>query len=95
MGGGSSVNSMVSIRGMPGDFEEWEAAGAEGWGWNGVIKYYKKLETDTDYGDDPRHGDDGPISIRRHKRADWPGFCDCHRIRTSSPRLRLCERHEC
>ena len=76
MGGGSSVNSMVSIRGMPGDFEEWEAAGAEGWGWNGVIKYYKRLETDTDYGDDPRHGDSGPISIRRHKRADWPGFCD-------------------
>ena len=76
MGGGSSVNSMVSIRGMPGDFEEWEAAGAEGWGWNGVIKYYKRLETDTDYGDDPRHGDSGPVSIRRHKRADWPGFCD-------------------
>jgi 5-(hydroxymethyl)furfural/furfural oxidase len=76
MGGGSSVNSMVSIRGMPGDFEEWETAGATGWGWNDVIKYYKRLETDTDYGDDPRHGDDGPISIRRHKRADWPGFCD-------------------
>ena len=76
MGGGSSVNSMVSIRGLPGDFEEWEAAGATGWGWSQVIKYYKKLETDTDYGDDPRHGDDGPISIRRHKRADWPGFCD-------------------
>lgn len=76
MGGGSSVNSMVSIRGLPGDFEEWEQAGAAGWGWNDVIKYYKRLETDTDYGDDPRHGDDGPISIRRHKRSDWPGFCD-------------------
>ena len=76
MGGGSSVNSMVSIRGMPGDFEEWEAAGAKGWGWNGVIKYYKKLEADTDYGDDPRHGDEGPVSIRRHKRSEWPGFCD-------------------
>ena len=76
MGGGSTVNSMVAIRGMPGDFEEWEAAGAKGWGWNGIIKYYKRLETDTDYGDDPRHGDDGPVSIRRHKRSDWPGFCN-------------------
>ena len=76
MGGGSSVNSMVAIRGMPGDFEEWVDAGATGWGWNDVIRYYKRLETDTDYGNDPRHGDDGPISIRRHKRSDWPGFCD-------------------
>lgn len=76
MGGGSSVNSMVAIRGMPGDFEEWVDAGATGWGWNDVIKYYKRLETDTDFGDDPRHGNDGPVSIRRHKRSDWPGFCD-------------------
>tara|TARA_B100000683_G_scaffold275800_1_gene327709 strand:- start:289 stop:2028 length:1740 start_codon:yes stop_codon:yes gene_type:complete len=76
MGGGSSVNSMVAIRGMPGDFEEWVDAGALGWGWDDVLKYYKRLETDTDFGDDPRHGNDGPISIRRHRRSDWPGFCD-------------------
>lgn len=76
MGGGTSVNSMVAIRGMPGDFDEWTGMGADGWSWNDVIKYYKKLETDTDYGDNPRHGDTGPVSIRRHRRADWPGFCD-------------------
>ena len=76
MGGGSSVNSMVAIRGMPGDFDDWVRMGAEGWGWNDVVGYYKKLETDTDYGDNPRHGADGPVSIRRHRRADWPGFCE-------------------
>ena len=44
MGGGSSVNSMVAIRGMPGDFEEWVDAGASGWGWDDVLKYYKRLK---------------------------------------------------
>ena len=76
MGGGSSVNSMVAIRGMPGDFEEWVEVGADGWGWNDIIHYYKKLENDTDFGDDPRHGNDGPVAIRRHKRSQWPGFCN-------------------
>ena len=76
LGGGSSINAMVAIRGMQGDFEEWTAMGAVGWGWDDVIAYYKRLETDTDYGGDPLHGDSGPISIRRHRRSDWPGFCD-------------------
>ena len=76
LGGGSSVNAMVAIRGLPGDFDEWTAKGARGWGWNEVVEHYKRLETDMDYGGDPLHGDSGPVSIRRHRRSDWPGFCN-------------------
>ncbi|MBM3487789.1 MAG: FAD-binding protein [Alphaproteobacteria bacterium] len=74
MGGGSSVNAMVAIRGHPEDFARWVAAGATGWGWDDVLPYYRKLERDTDF-DGPLHGRDGPIPIRRHRREDWPGFC--------------------
>jgi len=74
LGGGSSVNAMVAIRGQPGDFAEWVAAGAKGWGWDDVLPYYRRLERDTDY-DGPLHGTDGPIAIRRHRREQWPGFC--------------------
>ncbi|MDH3232732.1 MAG: GMC family oxidoreductase N-terminal domain-containing protein [Alphaproteobacteria bacterium] len=74
MGGGSSINAMIALRGMPGDFEEWVAAGAAGWGWDDVLPYYRKLESDLDF-DGPLHGKDGAIPVRRHSRDQWPGFC--------------------
>ncbi|MEL0324454.1 MAG: GMC family oxidoreductase N-terminal domain-containing protein, partial [Rhodospirillales bacterium] len=49
IGGGSSVNGMISIRGVPTDYDGWEAAGAKGWGWDGVLPYFKKQETDRDF----------------------------------------------
>ncbi len=74
MGGGSSINAMIALRGMPGDFEEWEQAGAVGWGWETVLPFYRRLERDLDF-DDHWHGTDGPIPVRRHRRDQWPGFC--------------------
>jgi 5-(hydroxymethyl)furfural/furfural oxidase len=74
LGGGSSVNAMIALRGLPGDFEEWEAAGASGWGWQAVLPYFRKLEHDLDFRDE-WHGAGGPIPIRRHRRDQWPGFC--------------------
>ena len=74
MGGGSSINAMIALRGHPADFEEWVAAGAGGWGWDDVLPYYRKLEHDLDFGG-PLHGNDGPIPVRRHRRDQWPGFC--------------------
>ena len=74
MGGGSSINAMIALRGMPGDFEEWVAAGAAGWGWNEVLPHYRRLEKDLDFAG-PLHGADGPIPVRRHRREQWPGFC--------------------
>ena len=46
MGGGSSVMGLWALRGLPSDFEEWVAAGAEGWGWDDVLPYYRRLEND-------------------------------------------------
>ena len=73
IGGGSSVNAMVALRGLPLDFEEWEAAGAKGWSWDDVEPFYRRLERDLDF-DGPAHGRDGPIPVRRHARSQWPPF---------------------
>lgn len=74
MGGGSSVNAMIALRGLPGDFAEWVEAGASGWSWDEVLPYFRKLERDLDFTDE-LHGKDGPITVRRHRRDQWPGFC--------------------
>ena len=73
VGGGSSVMGMVAYRGTPDDYAEWQAHGAAGWGWDDVLPYYKKLESDWDFGG-PAHGKDGPVPIRRTKLEDWPGL---------------------
>ena len=73
IGGGSSVNGMASNRGLPSDYEDWAARGAKGWDWDGVLPYFKKLETDHDFSG-PLHGSDGPIHLRRFMPDTWPGF---------------------
>lgn len=73
IGGGSSVNGMISIRGLPTDYDGWEERGAKGWGWNDVLPYFRKQETDVDFGG-PMHGKDGPMVVRRIFEDRWPGF---------------------
>lgn len=73
LGGGSSINAMIALRGLPDDFAEWVEAGATGWSWDAVLPSFRKLENDLDF-HDAAHGGDGPITIRRHRRDDWPGF---------------------
>jgi 5-(hydroxymethyl)furfural/furfural oxidase len=70
IGGGSSVMGMVAYRGTPDDYSEWQGLGATGWGWNDVLPYYRKLESDWDF-DGALHGKNGPVPIRRTKAADW------------------------
>ena len=71
MGGGSSVMGMVALRGTPDDYAEWEELGATGWGWNDVLPFFRKLETDKDFGGG-MHGTDGPVPIWRLPRERWP-----------------------
>jgi len=71
MGGGSSVMGMIALRGTPDDYDEWVKLGAAGWGWQDVLPFFRKLESDTDYSG-PLHGADGPIPIRRTAMSDWP-----------------------
>jgi 5-(hydroxymethyl)furfural/furfural oxidase len=73
LGGGSSINGICANRGSPYDYDEWAAKGAHGWSWPEVLPYFKKLETDADFGE-PWHGRSGPMPIQRHRRADWTGF---------------------
>ncbi|MGI4813071.1 MAG: GMC family oxidoreductase [Janthinobacterium lividum] len=73
IGGGSSINGQVALRGTPDDFERWHALGATGWDWQGVLPYFRKLEKDYDF-DDALHGRDGAIPIRRFFREEWDNF---------------------
>ncbi|MBI4183871.1 MAG: FAD-dependent oxidoreductase [Proteobacteria bacterium] len=73
MGGGSSINGQIAVRGAPADYDEWERMGAKGWGWGDVLPYFRKLERDLDF-DGPEHGRDGPIPIRRIFPDRWEGF---------------------
>ena len=71
MGGGGSVMGMIALRGTPDDYDGWEALGAKGWNWEGVLPYFRKLESDRDF-DGALHGRKGPIPIRRSPREHWP-----------------------
>jgi 5-(hydroxymethyl)furfural/furfural oxidase len=70
LGGGSTVMGMVAHRGTPDDYAEWQALGADGWGWDDVLPYYRKLENDWDF-NGALHGKAGPVPIRRTKQAEW------------------------
>lgn len=63
LGGSSSMNSMIYIRGHASDYDRWEAAGCPGWGWNDVLPYFKKSERNL-LGQNPRlHGIDGELCV--------------------------------
>jgi 5-(hydroxymethyl)furfural/furfural oxidase len=73
MGGGSTINGQVAIRGLPHDYDEWEAMGAEGWSFVDCLPYFRRLERDADFGG-PYHGKEGPIPIHRTFPHDWGGL---------------------
>ncbi|WP_118180446.1 GMC family oxidoreductase [Paraburkholderia phosphatilytica] len=70
VGGSSSIMGMWALRGMPGDYDEWRDAGAAGWGWDDVLPWFRRLETDVDFSG-PMHGRSGPVPIRRETQAEW------------------------
>ena len=70
LGGGSSINGQMANRGAPTDYDEWASRGAEGWGWDQVLPYFKKVERDLDF-DGPWHGKDGRIPVRRIPPEHW------------------------
>ncbi|MBU6207321.1 MAG: choline dehydrogenase, partial [Alphaproteobacteria bacterium] len=60
LGGSSSINGLVYVRGNPLDFERWEQEGARGWGYADVLPYFKRAERRAEGGTDYRGGD-GPL----------------------------------
>lgn len=73
IGGGSSVNAMAALRGLPEDFDGWAADGASGWAWPDVLPWLIRIESDKDC-EGPLHGKDGPLEIRRVSEARLPPF---------------------
>ncbi|MDR5759431.1 GMC family oxidoreductase N-terminal domain-containing protein [Caballeronia sp. LZ035] len=72
-GGSGSINAMIYVRGQPHDFDDWERAGNQGWGFRDVLPYFRRLEShwagNTEY-----HGADGKIAISSMK-ADAHPIC--------------------
>ncbi len=62
LGGSSSINGMVYVRGHACDFDEWEAQGASGWGYANVLPYFKRAENWMGGGDEYR-GSNGPVHV--------------------------------
>ena len=69
LGGTSSINGMVYIRGNPADYDEWRQRGCEGWDWDSVLPYFKKAENQ-ERGADDFHATGGPLHVTDHP----PGF---------------------
>jgi choline dehydrogenase len=64
IGGSSSINGLVYVRGHAEDFNRWEELGARGWSYADVLPYYKRLETSLG-GQEGWRGTDGPLHVRR------------------------------
>lgn len=62
LGGGSSVNAMVYIRGQAADYDDWAAAGCSGWAWSDVLPYFRKAEANQRLAG-PLHGTEGPLKV--------------------------------
>ena len=62
LGGGSSLNGMMFVRGHRWDYDHWQELGNVGWGYEGVLPYFKRLE-DNERGADEYRGTGGPLSI--------------------------------
>ena len=71
IGGSSSINGMVYVRGHAKDFDHWADSGADGWAFADVLPYFKRMESwsDRGQGGDPAwRGKDGPLSVTRGPR---------------------------
>ncbi|HET7571246.1 MAG TPA: GMC family oxidoreductase N-terminal domain-containing protein [Gaiellaceae bacterium] len=72
IGGSSSVNGLFAIRPTVEDFDGWAALGCRGWGYEQILPYLNRLESDEDFPDEPYHGSDGPIPVVRPRREHFP-----------------------
>jgi choline dehydrogenase len=62
LGGGSSVNAMLYVRGAPRDYDEWAGMGCTGWGWSDVLPAFKRAESHMRLAG-PLHGTEGPLKV--------------------------------
>ncbi|HEU4363183.1 MAG TPA: GMC family oxidoreductase N-terminal domain-containing protein [Mycobacterium sp.] len=63
LGGSSTINAMIYAHGHPADFDTWASLGNPGWGFDDVLPYFTKSETNTIHRDSPYHGTSGPLQV--------------------------------
>jgi choline dehydrogenase len=71
LGGSSSINGMVYVRGHAKDFDEWQSLGADGWDYAHCLPYFKKAENWA-FGGDTYRGDKGPLSVNNGNQMQNP-----------------------
>lgn len=64
LGGSSSINGLLYVRGQPQDFDAWAQMGCTGWSWDGVLPYFKRSETWKGPNGTELRGTDGPLSVQ-------------------------------
>ena len=67
LGGSSSLNGLVWVRGQPEDYDHWRQLGCSGWGYDDVLPYFRKIERYSE-GASEQRGGDGPLAITKGKR---------------------------
>jgi choline dehydrogenase len=92
LGGSSSINGMMFVRGHARDFDRWDSEGRAGWSHAGVLPYFRRLESFTN-GADAYRGGEGPLMVRRgaveatplnaafveaRRQAGYPESSDCN-----------------
>ena len=63
LGGSSSINGLLYVRGQPQDYDRWAQMGCTGWGWDDVAPYFKRSETWHGSDDTGLRGTSGPLSV--------------------------------
>jgi len=77
LGGSSSMNAMMYVRGNRADYDGWAENGATGWGYDDVLPHFKRSERNAEFGE-PYHGQDGELHItnRRWLSRHWQPFLE-------------------
>jgi choline dehydrogenase len=70
IGGSSSINGMVFVRGHSRDFDHWSDQGAQGWSYADVLPYFKRMETWHGGDEDEFRGHSGPLHVSRGPRTN-------------------------
>ena len=70
LGGSSSINGMIVMRGQASDYDGWRQMGNPGWGWDDVLPIFRRTE-DFFGGEDDMHGTGGPVRVEQ-PRTSWP-----------------------
>lgn len=65
LGGSSTINGMMYMRGTAADYDHWAQMGLPGWGYDDVLPYFRRSECNPDRAGNPFHGSDGPLMVKK------------------------------